>query len=46
MPNLVSVIFTKNISTSWDTLFQKKGIVVDPENIEAIRGWPTPKNVS
>jgi hypothetical protein len=24
----------------------EQGIVVDPDNIEAIRGWPTPKNVS
>jgi hypothetical protein len=27
-------------------IISKQGIVVNPENIEAIRGWPTPINVS
>jgi hypothetical protein len=27
-------------------IISKEGIAVDPENIEAIRGWPTPKNVT
>jgi hypothetical protein len=27
-------------------IISDQGIVVDPENIEAIRGWTTPKNVS
>jgi hypothetical protein len=27
-------------------IISEKGIAVDPEKIEAIRGWPTPKNVS
>jgi hypothetical protein len=27
-------------------IISERGITVDPENIEAIRGWPTPKNVS
>jgi hypothetical protein len=27
-------------------IISEKCIAVDPENIEAIRGWPTPKNVS
>jgi hypothetical protein len=27
-------------------IISKEGIVVDPEKIEAIRGWPTPMNVS
>jgi hypothetical protein len=46
MSSLVSVLFTKNITTTWDTLFQIKGIAVDPEKIEAIRRWPIPRNVS
>jgi hypothetical protein len=27
-------------------IISEQGIVVDPENIEAIRGWPTRRNVS
>ena len=27
-------------------IISEKGIVVDPEKIEAIRGWPTPMNAS
>jgi hypothetical protein len=27
-------------------IISKQGIVVDPEKIKAIRGWPTPMNVS
>jgi hypothetical protein len=27
-------------------IISKEGIVVDPEKIEAIMGWPTPKNIS
>jgi hypothetical protein len=27
-------------------IISEEGIVVDPEKIEAIRGWPTPKNVT
>ena len=27
-------------------IISKEGIVLDLENIEAIRGWPTPKNVT
>jgi hypothetical protein len=27
-------------------VISEQGIVVDPQKIEAIRGWPTPKNVS
>jgi hypothetical protein len=27
-------------------IVSEQGTVVDPNNIEAIRGWPTPKNVS
>jgi hypothetical protein len=27
-------------------IISKEGIAVDPEKIEAIRGWPTPKNVT
>jgi hypothetical protein len=27
-------------------IISEQGIAVDPENIEAIRGWPTPMNVS
>jgi hypothetical protein len=27
-------------------IISEQGIAVDPENIEAIRGWPTPKHVS
>jgi hypothetical protein len=27
-------------------IISEEGIVVDPEKIEAIRGWPTPRNVS
>ena len=30
----------------WVTLSQKKGISVDPEKIEAIMNWPTPRNVT
>jgi hypothetical protein len=26
-------------------IISEEGIAMDPENIEAIRGWPTPKNV-
>jgi hypothetical protein len=27
-------------------IISEKGITVDPEKIEAIRGWSTPKNVT
>jgi hypothetical protein len=27
-------------------IISEQGIAMDPENIEAIRGWPTPRNVS
>jgi hypothetical protein len=27
-------------------IISEEGIVVDPEKIEAIRGWPTPKNIT
>jgi hypothetical protein len=27
-------------------IISEQGITVDPDNIEAIRGWPTPRNVS
>jgi hypothetical protein len=27
-------------------IISEEGIAVDPEKIEAIRGWPTPRNVS
>jgi hypothetical protein len=27
-------------------IISTEGIAVDPENIEAIRGWPMPKNVT
>jgi hypothetical protein len=27
-------------------IISEQGIAVDPEKIEAIRGWPTPRNVS
>jgi hypothetical protein len=27
-------------------ILSEEGITVDPEKIEAIRGWPTPKNVT
>jgi hypothetical protein len=27
-------------------IISEKGIAVDPENVKAIRGWPTPRNVS
>jgi hypothetical protein len=27
-------------------IISKHGITIDPENIEAIRGWPMPMNVS
>jgi hypothetical protein len=26
-------------------IISEEGIVIDPEKIEAIRGWPTPKNI-
>ena len=30
----------------WVTLSQKRGISVDPEKIEAIMNWPTPRKVT
>jgi hypothetical protein len=27
-------------------IISEQGITIDPDNIESIRGWPTPKNVS
>ena len=32
--------------STWVKLSQKEGISVDPENIEAIMNWPTPRNVT
>ena len=32
--------------STWVTLFQKEGISVDPDKIEAFKNWPTQKNVT
>jgi hypothetical protein len=38
--------FYKNIIHYLGHIISKDGIVVDPKNIESIREWTTPKNVT
>jgi hypothetical protein len=40
------VFFLSRIDPLLGAHYFRKGIAVDPENIEAIRGWLTPMNVS
>jgi hypothetical protein len=40
------VSFYQNKIHYFGHIILEQGIVVDPEKIEAIRGWPTPRNVS
>jgi hypothetical protein len=45
MSSLMGGINLKFLSCSGHIL-SEEGIIVGPEKIEAIRGWPTPKNVA
>jgi hypothetical protein len=46
MPSLVSVFFYQEQIHYLGHIISEQGITVDPENIESIMGWPTPRNVS
>jgi hypothetical protein len=40
------VFFLTRTNPLFGNIISEQGIVVDPEKIEAIKGWPTPNNVS
>jgi hypothetical protein len=36
----------KGRSITWDTLYLKEGIIVDPKKVESIQEWSVPRNVA